>query len=188
MDSGASLYYFYAVVAATGVVVQTANQIEANKRREAILQQELQSNELAALDEENQRLRAIRYANDEMLAKSGGIEAWASPSLIAMREFNFKMGFEDIQNTRYNIMNERAGIAARIGILKKNSRATIQAGIFQVAQIGIGAKLGADALSKTTQPGLTTNAQIDKALGGGGANTTMGVGFTDLPGSTGVLS
>lgn len=147
MDGGASLYYFYAAVAATGVAVQTANQIEANKRREAILQQELQSNELAALDEENERLRAIRYANDEMLAKSGGVEAWASPSLIAMREFNFKVGFEDIQNTRYNIMNERAGIAARIGILKQNTRASIQSGIFQVAQIGMGAKLGADQLA-----------------------------------------
>jgi len=155
-DGGATFYIAMAAMAA-GTAVTTIDTINANKRREMILEQELRSNELAALDEENQRLIALRLANDDMLARSGGVDAWASPSLIAARNFNFQMGMEDIENTRFNLSSERAGISARIGILKSNSRATAIAGIFEVAGIVAG---GLDAKSKLTKTTLAPTGNM----------------------------
>lgn len=146
---GAAFYYFSMAAVAAGTIVTTIDTINANKRRQMILEQELRTNELAALDEENQRLIALREANDEMLANSGGVDAWASPSLIAARAFNFKMGFEDIENIRFNQLNSDAGISARIGILKSNSHATLAAGIFQVAAQAFGAADKRSQLGKT---------------------------------------
>ena len=126
------VYWAYAAVA-VGTVVTTIDQVNANKARELILEEELRSNELAALDEENRRLIALRLANDEILAGAGGILAFASPSLIAGRAFNFEMGMQDIANIRFNVANVRSQISAKISILRANSRATITAGIFEVA-------------------------------------------------------
>lgn len=179
-DGGATFYIAMAAMAA-GTAVTTMDTINANKRRQMILEQELRSNELAALDEENQRLIQLRLANEEMLANSGGVDAWASPSLIAAREFNFQMGMEDIENIRFNVASARAGISAKIGILKANSRATAAAGIFEVAGIVAG---GLDAKSKL---GKTSTTKAIPTGGGGGANATKGIGHLDLPGSQGVL-
>ena len=162
-DGGATFYIAMAAMAA-GTAVTTIDTINANKRREMILEQELRSNELAALDEENQRLIALRLANDDMLARSGGVDAWASPSLIAARAFNFKMGMEDIENTRFNLAGQRAGISARIAILKSNSRAIAVAGIFEVAGIAAG---GLDARSKLTKTPMTTKATTEGILATG---------------------
>lgn len=143
-----AIYYIYAAAAAAGTAVTVANQVDANRRRQAILEQELRSNELAALDEENQRLIALREANDELLANAGGIEAWSSPSLIAARSFNFQMTGEDVENIRYNLASFKAEASARIGILQRNSRAAVVSGIFEIAQTMVGAKIGADKLAK----------------------------------------
>jgi heme exporter protein D len=180
---GGSEFFLYAAyaAAATGAVITTIDTVNANKRRQMILEEELRSAELAALDEENRRLQQLRLANDEMLARSGGVDAWASPSLVAARAFNFEMGMQDISNIRYNIQADRSGIAARIGILKQNSRATIAAGIFEVAGIAAGAKHSAGLLTKTPPKGT-------KAISGSGINKKMGVGILDTPGGTGVLT
>jgi hypothetical protein len=173
-DGGATFYLAMAAVAA-GTAVTTMDTINANKERQRILEQELRSNELAALDEENRRLLALREANDDILVNAGGIDAWASLSLIAARKFNFKTGMEDIENIRFNVAGMRAGISARIGILKANSKATLTSGILSIAATGLSAASKASALSKT------------KAVptgGAGGINATHGVGILDTPGMT----
>lgn len=110
-----------------------------------------------------------------MLVNAGGIDAWASPSLIAAREFNFKMGMEDIENIRFNIAGQRAGISARIGILKANSKATLTAGIFEIAGTIAGGIDAAGKLGKTGTKAIPTG-------GGGGINATHGTGILDVPG------
>lgn len=179
-DGGATFYIAMAAMAA-GAAVTTIDQINANKRREQILEAELRSQELAALDEENQRLIALRLANEDMLVRAGGVDAWASPSLIAARSFNFQMGMEDIENIRFNLSAARAGISAKIAILKDNSRATATAGIFEVAGIVAG---GFDAKS---QLGKTSTIKSVPTGGGGGINEALGVGILDTPGGRGAL-
>lgn len=144
----AALFYAYIAVAAVGTGISVYNQIDANRRRQAVLEAELRSAELAALDEENQRLQALREANDMMLANAQGIEAWASPSLIAGREFNFRMTHQDIENTRFNLMTEKANIGAKIGMLQKNSRLAVAKGIFDIAQSVFGAMYTKSTLAK----------------------------------------
>jgi len=148
-DGGATFYIAMAAMAA-GAVVTTLDQIEANKRREQILEQELRALELKALDDENARLIQLRLANEQMLVANSGIEAWASPSLIAARAFNFQMGFEDTANIRFNKFSARAGVSAQIAILKANSRAVATAGIFEVAAIVAGGLNARAQLTKTT--------------------------------------
>lgn len=154
-DGGATFYIAMAAMAA-GTVVTTIDQINANKRREQILEQELRALELKALDDENARLIQLRLANEDMLVRNSGIEAWASPSLIAARAFNFQMGFEDIENIRFNKFSARAGISAQIAILKSNSRAAQLSGIFEVAGIVAGGLDARAQLSKTSTLGATT--------------------------------
>ena len=174
------IYYAYAAAAA-GTVITVQNQAYANRMRQQQLEEELRSKELAALDEENQRLMALRDANEQMLIRAGGIDAWASPSLIAARNFNFKMGMEDIENIRLNLQTERSSVANRISVLKANTRATQLAGIFEVA--GIFAQ-GADAYG---QLGKFKTKKVPTG-GKGGINEKMGVGILDTPGGTGALS
>jgi hypothetical protein len=155
---GNALYYWTLAIAAAGTVVQTQDQIAANRERQKILEQELRSNELAALDEENNRLIALRLANDDMLVNAGGVDAWASPSLIAGRAFNFQMGMQDIANIRFNVADSRAAISARIGILQNNSSAIKTAGIFEVAGIFAKGASSASLLAKSTTTPATTPA------------------------------
>jgi hypothetical protein len=149
MDGGATAFYFYMAATAAGTAVTVSEQVNANKRRQMVLEQELRSNELAALDEENQRLMGLRLANEEITVGAGGIDAWASPSLIAARHFNFQMGMEDITNIRTNLAATRAGISAKISMLKSNSRASILGGIFDLAGIAANTAYGAKQLGKT---------------------------------------
>jgi len=148
------IYWAYAAAAA-GTYVTVQDQKYANAMRQQQLEEELRSNELSALDEENNRLMALRLANDEMLVNAGGIDAWASPSLIAARNFNFRMGMQDITNTRYNLQAARSGVASRISVLKANSRAVTTAGIFEVAGYALGA---ADSYSKLKKPKVETGS------------------------------
>ena len=128
---------------------------------------------MQALDEENERLIQLRLANEDMLVQNSGIEAWASPSLLAARAFNFRMGMDDIENIRINKFSARAGISAQIAILKSNSRATALAGIFEIAGTA------ASALDARSQLGKTKPVPTG---GGGGINATHGVGILDVPG------
>lgn len=179
MDGGAS-FYIYLAIAAAGSAYSAHENKQANRRRQAILEQELRSNELAALDEENRRIQMLREANDDMLANSGGIEAWASPSFLAAREFNFKMLDEDVKNIRYNTQATKADIGARIAILKRNSRAVWTKSIFDVATTAAYGSYKGSLLGSTTK-------RIPKG-GKGGLNAEMGLGILDTPGGTGAIT
>ena len=133
-DAGAS-FWVPLLISAGGTAITTADNISANKAREKQLERELQANELAALDQENRRLIELREANDQILANAGGIEAYASASLVAARAFNFTMAMEDIANIGVNLAASRSGISTRIGILQSNSRASRAGGIFEMAGI-----------------------------------------------------
>ncbi len=163
-DPGTALFYFAMAATAAGTAVSTIDTINANKARQRILEQELRTNELAALDEENQRLIALREANDELLVNSGGIEAYGSPSLIAARAFNFQMGMEDIENIRFNQKSSEAGISARILILKSNSHATLTSGILQIAATAFSAGSKYQQLKKPPSKGKII---IHSGLGSG---------------------
>ena len=151
-DGGATFYLVSTAIAATGAVVQTMDAVAANERREQILNDELRTKELQALDEEVNRLRDLRYANDDMLARAGGIDAYASPSLVAMRAFNFRMYDEDTKNIKQNLLTSKAGISAKISMLRANSKAQVTAGIFEVAGMAYGAMDGAGLLGKEELP------------------------------------
>lgn len=181
MADGGATFYIAMAAAAAGTAITTIDTINANKRREQILEQELRGKELEALDQENARLIQLRLANEDMLIQNSGIEAWASPSLLAARAFNFQMGLEDIENIRFNLADSRAAISAQVAILQSNSRATALAGIFEVAGIVAG---GLDARSKLTKTPPTGT----KAISGSGINKKMGVGILDVPGGTGALA
>jgi hypothetical protein len=174
-DGGATFYYYLAAAAGTAITVQ--DQRFANEVREQQLEEELRTKGLAALDEENERLRSLSFANEELMVNAGGVDAFASPSLIAARNFNFRIGMEDITNIRLNLQTARSGIAARIGILKHNSRAVLTAGIFDIAGIAIG---GFDALGQLGKPKLLQPLPVG---GTGGANAIGGIGHLDLPGA-----
>jgi hypothetical protein len=161
MADGGATFYIYMAFAAAGTAVTVQDQRYANKARQMQLEEELRSNELAALDEENNRLMALRLANDELLVNAGGVDAWASPSLIAARNFNFQMGMEDITNIRMNLQATRSAVSTRIGILKNNSRAVTTAGIFELA--GIGASVY-DAYGKLGKTALDTGVLSSDGL------------------------
>ena len=156
-----AVFYIAMTAAIAGTAVTTVDQINANKARQRLLDEELKNNELAALDEENRRLLQLRMANDEMMTARKGIDAWASPSLIAMRAFNFDMGMQDIENTRLNIQSQRSSIDTKINVLKANNRAILTSGILTGIGQGIntgysGSQLGktrtAETVAQKTQP------------------------------------
>ena len=122
MDGGASFYWLLAATA-VGTGVQVDAGLQSSYRQEQLDKEEQKAQELIALDQENERLRDLRSANDEIGVRAGGIDAFASPSLIAARQFNFKMVNEDIQNIRLNLQARRSGLHTRIGILGSNRTA-----------------------------------------------------------------
>jgi len=175
-DGGAStLYYFAVAAAAAGAVVEGENARRQELERSRILEAELRSSELLALDEENQRLIDLRFANEEILAMAGGVFAYASASLTAARKFNFRMFGEDSANAALNLATNRASTSARIRIHNAN------AGVFRTVGILNAVSTVAGGLSKG---GLFDKPGTKLPTGGaGGANATKGIGHLDLPGA-----
>ena len=131
--SGPALYYWSLAAVAAGTVVQADADIKQSEERQRILAQELKTTELAALAEENVRLSALALANSDVIANAGGVDAYASASLTAVRQFNFRVTNESIADLRLNLATSRAGTSAQIRILKSNNKAVQTAGIFEVA-------------------------------------------------------
>ena len=150
MDGGATFYYLALGATAVGTAIDIDQQRRDAHERERQLKEEKQAEELIALDQENQRLRELREANDEIGAFANGIDAFASPSLIAARQYNFKVANEDIANIRLNLATGRSGIDRQIGILRSN-RSTLKTSGF----LGIHGQLGS---------GISTGRQV---FGGG---------------------
>ena len=182
MSGGEAVYYIAVAAAAAGALVEADNaNIEALERAR-ILEQELKTEELRALDEENQRLIDLRLANDLISVNAGGVGAYSSPSLMAARKFNFRMFDQDQQNAQLNLATTRASASAQIRIFNRNSRVAIQTGILSaISTVGMGLSKG--ALLKKPSGALKVPTG-----GAGGINATHGVGILDTPGGTGALS
>ena len=131
MDGGATFYIALAASAA-GTAVSIDQQNKDSLERQRVLEAERRANELVALDQENERLISLREADSEILAQSGGVDPWASPSLIAARIFNFETTIADIENIQYNLASNRSGIDARVNILRRNRSSTRTAGMFSL--------------------------------------------------------
>lgn len=134
-DGGTSVYLYYAAAAAAAGAAITEGQAQAAAalERARVLEEELRQTELAALDEENERLKALRFANEQILVNAGGVDPYASPSLTAARQYNFKVAESDILNLGLSTAAARSGTSVQIKILKRNARAAINSGILQAA-------------------------------------------------------
>jgi hypothetical protein len=176
MSGGEVVYYVAVAAAAAGALVEADNaNIEALERAR-ILEQELKTEELRALDQENQRLIELRLANDLISVNAGGVDPYASPSLVAGRKFNFRMFSDDQAAAQLNLGTIRASTSAQIRIFNRNARVALQTGILSaISTIGFGAAEGG-LLGKPKPPKIPTG-------GAGGANATRGIGHLDLPGA-----
>lgn len=150
-DGGATFYYWVATAAAAaGTAVQVDAGIKDAQIREEQLKDEIQAAEIAALDAENQRLIDLRLVNEEILANSGNVDPYASLSLVAAREFNFRQLNEDVENIRLNLAQERSGVSKGLSILQTNRNAMLNAGILQLgSQIGSAFDTAATTFGKT---------------------------------------
>jgi hypothetical protein len=120
-------------VAGAGTAYSVSEQNAESRERQRLLEEELRGEELAALDEENERLKELRLANQEIIAGSGNIDPYASASLVAARRFNFQTTLDDVANIRYNITSYRRSVSARIGIFRRNRSAATTMGMLNVA-------------------------------------------------------
>lgn len=169
MDGGATFFLWMATAAAAaGTAIQVDAQMKEADARKAQLKEEMQAAELAALDAENQRLIDLTFANQHISANAGGIDAFASLSLIAMRKFNFEQAFKDISNERFNLALRRSATGRSIGILNMNKTASLNSGILQIAGTIAG---GFDAASKLTK---TTTTALTKKTGSGPLGSQRG--------------
>lgn len=186
MSGGEAVYYIAIAAAAAGALVEADNaNIEALERAR-ILEQELKTEELRAIEQENERLINLRLANDLISANAGGIDAYASPSLVAARKFNFRMFAEDQAAAQLNLQTTRANTSAQIRIFNRNSRVAIQTGILSaISTVGMGLSKG--SLLYGPDKGLSVPTG-KKALSGSGINKKLGVGILDTPGGTGALA
>ncbi len=180
MSGGEAIYYIAIAASAAGALIEADNANIQALERARILEQELKTEELRALDEENQRLRDLQLANDLIGVNAGGVLAYASPSLMAARKFNFKLFAEDQANAQLNLATTRAGTSAKIRIFNRNARVALQLGILgAISTVGLGLSKGGELFKP--------KGKVLK-VGKGGANATKGVGHLDLPGNEGLLS
>jgi len=161
MSGGEAVYYIAVAAMAAGALIEADNaNIEALERAR-ILEAELKAEELRALDEENERLINLNLANQELLAGAGGVGAYASPSLMAARKFNFKTFADDKAAAQLNLATTRASTSAQIRIFNRNARVAIQTGILSaVGTIGMGMTKGAELFKPAT--GTATGASASK--------------------------
>jgi len=120
-------------IAAGASIVGTAIDIDAQRKTAAIraeqLEDEIQAAELIALEAENERLIDLQLANDDILVNAGNVDPFASLSLVAAREFNFRQLNDDVQSIRLNLLQEKSGAQKGISILNSNRTAMLNAGI-----------------------------------------------------------
>jgi len=153
MSGGEAVYYIAVAAMAAGALIEADNaNIEALERAR-ILEAELKAEALRALEQENERLINLRLANDEILAMAGGVDPYASPSLVAARKFNFKTFAEDQASAQLNLSQIKATGSAQIRIFNRNARVAIQTGILgAISTVGMGLSKGSLLDKPTTTP------------------------------------
>ena len=94
---------------------------------------------------------AALHLDADVIAMSGNIDPFSSPSLIAIRQANVKTAKKDLANIQHNRATERAKFAMEIAVSKQRQRAAMVSGIL--------------AVGSTLLSGYATA----QSLGGGGA-------------------
>ena len=179
MAATETIYYVAVAAMAAGALVEADNANIQALERARILEQELKTEELRAIEQENERLIELRLANDDILLRSGGVDPYASASLVAARKFNFKTFSDDQAAAQLNLSTTRASTSAQIRIFNRNARVAIQTGILSaISTVGMGLSKGG-LLDKPSTGVLN--------VGEGGANATKGIGHLDLSRNSGVL-
>ena len=148
-QAGAIVYYIAIGAMAAGEVYQAKTTAENAAERIRQLKNEKKNAELAVLDEEVNRMRMLREANADAIARAGNLDPYGSPSLLALRQVNFRMANEDVKNLYANLATERAQISAMIAINKQNIKsARVQGLLGAVSALGQGYVTGAKTFSK----------------------------------------
>jgi hypothetical protein len=140
------------ILLAAGTAVQVDAQVQEERGRRRQLRLELKNAEIAAIDQENERLKALTLANSEIIAGAGGVSPFGA-SLLAARKENFRTAEQDITNIRHNLLSARAGTSAAIMLSKSRSSAAITSGIFEIAGQAFGASADAALLKKKKTTG-----------------------------------
>lgn len=157
------IFYLGVAASAAGQVVAAENTRKNEQRRQIQLKLEMKNAELAALDEENERLRMLDLANSEAIANAGNLDPFASPSLMALRRFNFEIANQDIANIRTNLATSRAGFSMQLAISRSNERTARTTGILgALGTIGQGAATGIKTFGR---PGEAFNPVASNQLG-----------------------
>jgi hypothetical protein len=116
------LYYVAVAATAASYYVDARNTEEMEEERRRSLNLDQRNAELQAKAEEVARLEELYYANSDVIARASGVDAYASPSLTAIRQFNFRVAQRDIENINLNLLGQRAGTQSMIRISKMTQR------------------------------------------------------------------
>lgn len=127
------LYYVAIAATATAYYVEGRNTDEMEEERRRALRLDQKNAELEAKAAEVARLEELYYANSDVIARASGVDAYASPSLTAIRQFNFKVFERDMENLSLNLLNTRAQTASMIKISKMTGRTAKTSGMLMAA-------------------------------------------------------
>lgn len=143
------LYYAGVLVTAGAEVYNASIEAQNEDARAQQLELEKRAAQIRALDEETERLRELNEVNAEAIANAGSLDPFVSPSLLALRKANLKTAQKDVENIRFNLAVERAGIMAAISIAKRNRKAAIRGGILSaLGTLGQGYQQGGSTFGR----------------------------------------
>lgn len=128
--------WIWYVIAAVGTYYTARTSMEAEDERNRQLEADRRSAENLAKAEEVARLEELYYANSDIIANAKGIDAYASPSLTAIRQFNFRMHQQNVDDITDNLVADRAAIGAMIKANRRNKRALLIGGMLGTAAQG----------------------------------------------------
>ena len=133
MSDPTTWYWIAAAVTAGSYVYEARETAEMEDERQRALKLDQKNAELQAKSEEISRLDELFYANSQIIAGASGIDAYASPSLTAIRQFNFRVAQRDLENLSMNLLNSRAQTASMIKLSKQTSRVAKVTGLLNAA-------------------------------------------------------
>lgn len=154
------------ITSVAGQVVSTLDTIATEKDRQRQLDLEMTNVKLQALDEENERLQELSFANSSIIANSGNIDPFASMSLIAARSFNFRQNEGDLSTIQTNLAASRAQIATQISISKRNIRTAKVTGLLGSFDAVLSGAQASNALKKPSTA-ITKKKKVTKKKGRG---------------------
>ena len=166
-EAATVLFWVGAAASTVSTLSEASAQAQVEHRRERQLKLEKKSAELAAMQEENDRLRELTEVNAEAIASTGILDPFSSPSLLALRKANMKTAQKDVRNIYTNLALERAKISAAIAISRKNRHAIVRGGILKAVSI---LATGGYTQARLGDPDSTTAFVGTGSKTGGGAS------------------